>query len=260
MTILFHRIKLNEVLKKALMLLNDHCIGYTNELYQKMVEWSRSVFCWKHLTYNNHFFWKHSFLPCGAKVRCLPPIWSLSIYFWLLPIQAKPNNYSTHSPQVFLPLPYTSTSPQPPSFFCSLTPIHPHSYAPDAQTICHTSPHPLHSVYPEDCTNLHRYLSFTDIPHIHLTIIRSILSPDYPDFLPSMPMFQSCIATHHRHMICISFPLYDASQAVKIGDNCLNLAQSNFTLALAASSAPPPAPSVSPKIAKLGCTFQLWFG
>ena len=43
------------------------------------------------------------------------------------------------------------------------------------------------------------------------------------------------------------FMWYDAPLAVRIGDNSLNLAQANLTLALAASSTPPPAPSVSPK-------------
>ena len=42
--------------------------------------------------------------------------------------------------------------------------------------------------------------------------------------------------------------LYDAPRAVWIGDDSLNLAQAHLTLALAASSSPPPAPIVSPNI------------
>ena len=43
------------------------------------------------------------------------------------------------------------------------------------------------------------------------------------------------------------FMWYDAPRAVRIGDNSLNSAQAHLTLTLAASSTPPPAPSVSPK-------------
>ena len=39
----------------------------------------------------------------------------------------------------------------------------------------------------------------------------------------------------------------DAPWAIRMGDSSLNLAQAHHTLALAASSTPPPAPSVSPK-------------
>ena len=49
----------------------------------------------------------------------------------------------------------------------------PHSYAPDAQTtsICHASPHSPHSVHPEDYKSTLRFLSFSDTPHIYLTIM-----------------------------------------------------------------------------------------
>ena len=45
----------------------------------------------------------------------------------------------------------------------------------------------------------------------------------------------------------LPFMRYDAPLAVRIGDTSLNFAQAHLTLALAASSTPPPAPSVSPK-------------
>ena len=72
----------------------------------------------------------------------------------------------THSVRVFLHL-TTLFSPAPPHFYRS-TPNHPQSYAPDAQTIsiCHVSPHQLHSEYPKVC--IHN-LSMLPIPQRHST-------------------------------------------------------------------------------------------
>ena len=49
--------------------------------------------------------------------------------------------------------PYPYTCPQQPPHLYKLTPDHPHSYVPDAQTIsiCHASSLQPHSVYPEYC-------------------------------------------------------------------------------------------------------------
>ena len=73
---------------------------------------------------------------------------------------------------------YPYTSPLPPPNFYMLTPNHPHFYAPDAQTISiyYASLHLPLSVYPKDYKFTLRFLSFNDTPHIHLTIIRPILS------------------------------------------------------------------------------------
>ena len=72
-------------------------------------------------------------------------------------------------------------------------------------------------------------------------------------------MFQSHMSTHKALNIS-PFMWYDASLAVKIGNNSLNLAQAHLTLALAASPTPPAAPSVSPKKQNLGTCSNFTLG
>ena len=77
------------------------------------------------------------------------------------------------------------------------------------------------------CLHTLRFLSFSDTPHIHLTITSSVpSSPDIADLQPSSPRFQSHISMHSGHKPCISFPLCGMMHrwAVRIGDNSLNLA------------------------------------
>ena len=70
-------------------------------------------------------------------------------------------------------------SPPPPPTLCKQTPNHLHSYVPDVQTISifHVSPHQQHNWYQEGCINPHcAFCPSRTPPHIHLTIIRSVLS------------------------------------------------------------------------------------
>ena len=96
-----------------------------------------------------------------------------------------------------------------------------------------------------------RFLSFSDTPHIHLTIIRSVTSVlsrlcRFATFIAQVSVpYVNALWTQALYIF--PFMRYDAPRAVRIGDNSLNLAQAQLTLALAASSAPHPAPSVSPK-------------
>ena len=97
-----------------------------------------------------------------------------------------------------------------------------------------------------------RFPSFSDTPHIDLTIIRFVLSRlcRFAFFIAqvSVPYIN---ALWTQALYIFPFMRYDAPQAVRIGDNSLNFAQAHLTLALAASSTPP-APSVSPKYQNLG--------
>ena len=148
-------------------------------------------------------------------------------------------------------------SPLPPLYFYRLTPNHPHSYAPDAQatSICHASPHPPHSVYPRVYKSTLRFLSFSDTPHIYLTIICSVLSRlcRFSAFIThvSVPYVNK---RWSQALYIFSFMWYDAPRAVRIGDNSLNLAQAHLTLALAASST---RTKCVAQITKLGNTFHL---
>ena len=140
----------------------------------------------------------------------------------------------THSLQVFLPLPHIS--PLPPPHFYKPTPNHLHSYAPHVQTtsISPASPPQPHSEPSKDCTNPHcAFLSFSDTPHIHLTIIRSVLSRlcRFAIFIAqvSVPYVRTLWT---QALYIFPFMWYDAPRAVRIGDNSLNLAQAHLTLAL----------------------------
>ena len=104
-----------------------------------------------------------------------------------------------------------------------------------------------------------RFLSFSDTPHIHLTIIRSVLSR-----LCRFAFFVAQVAVPYTTQALYIFPFtrYNPPMAVRIGDNSLNFAQAHLTLALAASSTPPPAPRqfVAQIAEELGDTLQLHIG
>ena len=155
----------------------------------------------------------------------------------------------THSYQVFLPLPAHLT-PATTTFLQADTQSSPllHSTCPNhlnlarlttSSTLC--TPKRLYK-------STLRFLSFSDTPHIHLTIIRSVLSR-----LCRFALFIAQVSVPYvnalwtQALYIFPFMRYDAPLAVRIGDNSLNFAQAHLTLALAASSIPPPAPSVSPK-------------
>ena len=147
----------------------------------------------------------------------------------------KPSNFMssfTHSFQVFLLLTLHFT---PATSFYRLTPNHSHSYASDAQTlqsvtpfhichtlytqmtvqlysgsltsICHASPHSPHSVYPNDCTNPHCAFYHSATLHTSISPSSTLSSPDFADFQPSSPMFQSHMSTLSGQKFSISFPL-----------------------------------------------------
>ena len=155
----------------------------------------------------------------------------------------------THSLQVFLFLPFHLT-PATSTFLQADTQSSTLLCAPDAQTtsICHVSPHPPHSIYPIDYKFTLHFLSFSDTPHIHLTIFHSVLSKlcRFSAFIAHVSVpYVNTLWTQALYIL--PYIWYDAPQAVRIRDNSLNLAQAHLTLALGASSTPPLAPSVSLK-------------
>ena len=92
------------------------------------------------------------------------------------------------------------------------------------------------------------FLSFSDTPHIHLDMIRSVLSRLFRfAFIITQVSVPYVNQLWIQALYIFPFMQYDAPRAVRIGDNSLNFAQAHLTLVLAASSTPPPAPSVSPK-------------
>ena len=142
-------------------------------------------------------------------------------------------SFKRHSLQVclFYSCPYNS--PLLPPHFCSPTPNHPQSHVPDVQTtsICFASPHLPHSA----CTpkkllkSTLRFLSFSDTPHIHLTIIRFNLSRlcTFSAFIAhaSIPYANS------GHKLCISFPLYGMMPYELSQDNRYILEPKHISLA-----------------------------
>ena len=71
-----------------------------------------------------------------------------------------------------------------------------------------------------------RFLSFSDTPHIHLTIIRFILSRlcRFAIFIAQVSVpYVNTLWTQALYIF--PFMWYDAPRAVRIGDNSLNLAQ-----------------------------------
>ena len=105
-----------------------------------------------------------------------------------------------------------------------------------------------------------RFLSFRDTPHIHLTIIRSVLSK-----LCRFATFIAQVSVPYVHTLWMQalyiFPFmrYDEPQSVRIEDNSLNLAQAHLSGScrlLRTSSRP----KCVAQIAKLSSTFQLQIG
>ena len=134
--------------------------------------------------------------------------------------------------------PYPHISPLPPPHSYRPTPNNLHSYAPHAQTtsIYHrlttsamlSSPKRLYK-------STLRFLSFRDTPHIHLTIIHSVLSRlcRFASFIAQVSVpYVNTLWTQALYIF--PFMRYDAPRAARIGDNSLNLAQAHLTLALAA--------------------------
>ena len=199
--------------------------------------------CHHHHHHHHHIFWKCQFLPRYTRVEHLP-IWGLSTYPWILPIQDVNQALSYHHPHILSKSSYSSPyiSPLPPPPFDR--PI-PNIHTPKLQM-----PKPPQSAMPHHrlYKSTLRSLSFSDTPHIHLTIIHSVLSRffRFAFFIAQISVLY--VNTLWTQVLYI-FPFiqYDAPQAVRIGDNSLNLAQAHLALALAAFSTPPPAPSVSPK-------------
>ena len=115
---------------------------------------------------------------------------------------------SFHLPDTHSSCSYPYTSPMPPPNFYRLTPNHPPSYAPDAQTL--NQPHLTTSATLGIPKRLYkstlRFPSFIDTPDIHFTIIRSVLFR-LCRFQPSSPRFQSHMSIDSGHKLCISFPL-----------------------------------------------------
>src|SRR5664279_4444583 len=85
-------------------------------------------------------------------------------------------------------------------------------------------------------------------PHIHLIIILSALSSRCMSSAFIAHVSVPYIITHWTHAL-YSFPFTfrDAPLDIKIADSSRNLLQAHCTLALDASSAPPPAPIISPR-------------
>ena len=134
--------------------------------------------------HHQHLFWKRPFLPCYARIRCLP-IWSSSTHPWILRIQDVNQALPRLHPHILSKASFSSPyiSPPPPPPFYRPIPNHLHSYTPDAQTtsICHASPHPPHSVHPEDCTNPHCISHPSVTPRTSISPSSVPFSPDYAD-------------------------------------------------------------------------------
>ena len=137
--------------------------------------------------HHRRLFWKCPYLPRCARVRRFAHMKS-STHPWIPLIQDVNQAHSCHHPHTLskpsysspscpshlylstqsstlprsrcpnhLNLPRLTTSAHLAPATSTFLPNHPHFHDPDAQTtsICHASPHPPHSVHPEDCTNPH---------------------------------------------------------------------------------------------------------
>ena len=147
-------------------------------------------------------------------------------------------SFKRHSFRVclFYSCPYNS--PMLPPHFCSPTPNHPQSHIPDVQAvkpyrnyrsaslhhICHT----LHAHPKKLLKSTLRLLSFSDTPHIHLSIIRFNLSRlrTFSAFIAhaSIPYANSV------HKLCISFPLHGMMPYELSQDNRLLLEPKHISL------------------------------
>ena len=121
-----------------------------------------------------------------------------------------------HFPKFSCPCQHISSPPPP--YLCKTTPNHPHSKCPNHLNL------PCLTTSATNCT----YVSSKDTPHIHLTIIYILSSPDFSDSPPSLPRFQSHKSKHSGHKLCQFFLYiwYDAPWAVKIEDNFLRFSSS----------------------------------
>src|SRR5208282_1517417 len=102
------------------------------------------------------------------------------------------------------------------------------------------------------------FLSFRVTPHIHLIIIFSVLSRrcKSSNFIGHVSLpYIITLWTHALYSLPLTFS--DTPLEVRSGDSSLNLLQAHRTLALDASSAPPPAPIMSPQVTKLVNVFQI---
>ena len=204
--------------------------------------------------HHHHLVLKRPFLPCSARVRCF------SRYEFSPHIpEHHPFRVQTRLLHILLSLytlplscPYLHISPSPPPTFLQadtqssplLRSTCPNHLNLPCLTTSTTLPNPQKTVP----TNPH-YIPYPSVTH-HTSISPSSVpsSPNFADLLSSSPRFQSHMSIHWTKALNIRpFMQYDAPRAVRIGDNSLNLAQAHLTLALAASSTPPPIPSVSPK-------------
>ena len=134
---------------------------------------------------------------------------------------------STHFPQVFLPPPLHFT-PATTTFLQADT-----QSSPLLRSTC-----PNHLNQPRLTTSATfwtpnklykstlRFLSFSDTPHIHLTVIRSVLSR-----LCKLAFFIAQVSVPYvntlwtQALYILPFMRYEAPRTVSIGDNSLNLAQ-----------------------------------
>ena len=156
----------------------------------------------------------------------------------------------THSKSSSL---YLHISPLPPPHFYRPTLNHPHSYVPHAQKTPQSTPphHLIHALYTQKTAQIHTVFPILRRHSAHPSHhhpFRSLQTlQTRPLHRPGLrPIFQ-CTLDTYIFLYIFPFMRYDAPLAVRIGDNSLNFAQAHLTLALAASSIPPPAPSVSPK-------------
>ena len=115
----------------------------------------------------------------------------------------------THSYQVFLPLTLAHLTPAYQRTISTVpTPNHPHSYVPHAQTtliyLALTTSSTLCTPKRLYKTTL-RFLSFSHTPHIHLTIIQSILSRLYRNrFLHRPGLSPICQCTLDTSLLYLS--------------------------------------------------------
>ena len=107
-------------------------------------------------------------------------MWGFSTYPWTPPIQSVNPDHPYHPSHILSKssCPYPHISPLPPPHSYRPTPNHLHSYTPHTQTISiyHALPPQPRSHPPKDYKSTLCFLSFSNTPHIHLTIICSVLS------------------------------------------------------------------------------------
>ena len=202
--------------------------------------------------HHHHLFLKSPFLLRSARVRRFSR-YEVSPHI--------PKHYPFRVQTQLIHIILHTFSPSLPIPACTSHPCHHHISTdrhPIISTLTFQMPKPPQSTMPHHLNHglnpkrLYKstlcFLSFCDTWHIHLTIIRSVLSRlcRIATFITQVSV--PCVNTLWTQALYIfPFMRYDAPRAVRIGDNSLNLAQAHLTLALSTSSAPLSAPSVSPK-------------